>query len=88
MALNAAIVYVRKNGIGVLSVGFNQGQTGIFESTQAAVFFVPADEINYSSVTSGTSGSAGYRTVSVLIENTENVKVHILGGNILGASIL
>lgn len=88
MALNAGTVYIRKNGVNVLSAGFNQGTTGIFESTGAAVSFVPADEINYSSVLAGTSGSAGYRTISVMIENIENVKVHILGGSILGANIL
>lgn len=87
MALNAGIVYVRKNGIVVLSAGFNQGTTGVFESTGTASF-VPTDEINYSSVTAGTSGSIGLRIISIMIENTESRTVWIKGGKILGGKIL
>lgn len=88
MAVNAGIVYVRKNGVVVLSAGYNQGTTGIFESTQAAVSFVPTDEINFSSVTAGTSGAAGYRLISIMIENTESRTVWIKGGKLLGLKVL
>ena len=72
MAIVAAVFRVRKNGANATQfISVTSSQTGQFEDTTNSDNFISTDDINYSFITGGTTGTFTATHIGLKILNTD-----------------